>query len=258
MFENIRGLLLDMDGVVYHGTKRLDGVLEFFEWLSLPYLFVTNNSSRTPEQVAAKLQKMGLVAEPSQILTSSIVTADYLAKNAPPHTKIYMIGEIGLQTALENKGFVITSQNPTYVVVGLDLNFNDEKLQTAVKAIEQGAIFIGTNMDRKLMTENQPRPGTGTIIDKIVQITKQKPLIMGKPMKPIFEMAAERLDLPLSTLLMVGDNLETDIEGANNLDIPSILVMTGVTSKIDLSNSKIQPTLILDNLLGLKQIFSGN
>ena len=249
---SIKGVMLDMDGVLYHGTRPIDGAAEFLAWLPVPYVFVTNNSSRTPKQVAQKLDRMGIRNTPDQILTSSLATAYYLKKNAPPQTPIYAIGEVGLFTALQDAGFVLTEDHPNYVVVGLDREFNDDKLQIAVQAIAHGATFIGTNMDRILMTEKGAFPGTGTIVERVATAANQSPLVMGKPEKQIFAMAADLLKLPLKDLLMIGDNLETDIKGAHFHNFQAAFMLTGVSTLADLGKSKLSPRFVANNLLELK------
>ncbi|NDJ86238.1 MAG: HAD-IIA family hydrolase [Chloroflexi bacterium] len=252
--SGIHGILLDMDGVIYRGDRLLDGVAAFLDGLSLPYLFITNNSSRTPEQVAQKLTGMGIRANPDHILTSSIATAQFLRHEAPEGTPVYAIGEIGLNAALQNAGFVLTSEAPHYVVVGLDYEFDNAKLSTASRLIQQGAAFIATNMDRVLATEDGEHPGTGSIVQQVIDASGHHPLVMGKPERRIFEMAAARLGLSLENLLMVGDNLDTDILGAKQAGMPNVLVMTGVTSAEMLAIAPIGADYVIPALPQLAEL----
>ena len=249
----IKAVVLDMDGVLYHGTRRLEGALEFLAWLPVPYAFITNNSSRTPTQVANKLANMGIDVAMNQIMTSSLATAAYLQRHYAVSTPIYAIGEVGLMTALQQAGFVLTTDAPEIVVVGLDREFNDEKLQTAVRALHNGAVFIGTNMDRILMTENGPSPGTGTIIMKVADAAQRTPLVMGKPERQIFEMAATYLGVKVSDMLMVGDNVDTDIAGANQNNLYAALVLTGVSTQDDLNTAGCHANYIASNLNILRE-----
>lgn len=237
----IRGILLDMDGVLYHGTQRLDGVLEFFDWLPVPYRFVTNNSSRTPQQVADKLSAMDIPADATHIITSSTVTAQYLTHHKPPHSRVFAIGEVGLFTALEKANFKLTESQPEVVVVGLDRTFDDEKLNKAVQALAHGALFIATNMDMVLMTQDGPQPGTGALVRQVMAASGQQPIVMGKPQRQMFEMAADQLGKPFDELLMVGDNLETDIRGALQHGLLAAFMLTGVSTLEDLAQSDLQP-----------------
>lgn len=248
----IRGVLFDMDGVLYHGSRRLDGVLEFFDWLPVPYCFVTNNSSRTPHQVAEKLATMRVPATPDQIMTSAIVAAHYLTQHAPPHARVFAIGEVGLQTALEDANFELTESKPDYVVVGLDRAFTDQKLQRAVQALNNGATFIATNMDMILMTQDGALPGTGTIVRQVMAASGQTPQVMGKPERQMFQMAADYLQQPFNNLLMIGDNLETDIRGALQHGLYAAFMLTGVSTQDDLLSTTLQPHIISPHLQDLK------
>lgn len=251
MIEQFRGILFDMDGVIYHGTQRIAGVLDFFAALHVPYRFVTNNASRTPAQILERLYAMGIPAQIDHILTSALVAADYLHRTALPSAKVYVVGEVGLRTAITEKGFVLTDTQPDYVVVGLDRAFDEAKLTIADKAIRNGATFIATNLDRVLMNENGSQPGTGAIVERIAQASGQTPLVMGKPERPIFEMAAAQMNLGLHDLLMIGDNIETDIAGAKRAGITAALVLTGVTHHEDLAKATVQPDIVIENLLDL-------
>ncbi len=256
MFHQIRGVLFDMDGVIYHGTQRLDGVLEFLNWLEYPYLFVTNNSTRTPETVVERLAKMNIAAKSEQILTSSLAAALYLRRITQPGTHVYIIGETGLHTALTEIGFVITDDSPEYVVVGLDHEFNDEKLKTAAAAIQNGATLIATNTDRAIVTEKGVQPGTGTIVAKVEEVAGQKAaMVMGKPERRIFEMAAQRLGLEAHQLMMIGDNLETDIQGGQAAGLMTVLVLTGITSLADAQQSTIEPDFVMADLSELMTLW---
>lgn len=245
---SIRGVMIDMDGVLYHGTRPLEGAAEFLAWLPVPYVFVTNNSSRTPFEVATKLKTMRLPGHPEQILTSSLATTHYLKQHTPRGTRIFAIGESGLFEALREAGFEQSEKKPAYVVVGLDRAFDEEKSQKAVAAIRAGARFIATNMDKILMTENGSRPGTGTIVAQIAERSGVEALVMGKPEKQIFEMAAERLGFDLNELLMIGDNVETDIRGAQLHNIHAAFMLSGVSSEKDLAGLGYTPRFIAPNL----------
>jgi 4-nitrophenyl phosphatase len=252
----ITGVLLDMDGVLYHGTQRLDGAREFLRWLPVPYAFVTNNSSRTPQQVSEKLRVMDISVAPERIFTSSLTTANFLAKTYSREKRVFCIGEVGLLTALEDAGFTLTNDEPEIVVVGLDRELTAERRQIAIDALHAGATFIGTNMDPVLMTENGPRPGTGSIIQDIIDASGKTPQIMGKPQRPIFDMAAALLDIPLSKLLVIGDNLETDIRGAILHGMQAAFVLTGVSTRADYTHSDLQAHYVAEDLNNLRQLLA--
>lgn len=251
MLKSVQGVLFDMDGVLYHGTQRLAGVLEFFQWLQqrrIPYLFVTNNSTRTPEQVCEVLAGMQIPAAPEQVLSSALATAYYLKEIAPAQAAVYVVGEYGLYYALEAQGFVIRAEHPAYVVVGLDRQFNETKAEVAAAAIRQGATLIATNADMALMTENGAIPGAGTMVAAIEARSGQKAVVIGKPERRMFEMAAQKIGSPAKALMMIGDNLHTDIAGSKQAGMCAVLVLTGVSTRHDAVVGAIKPSLIVDDL----------
>lgn len=257
MKSYLTGMLFDIDGVIYWGDRLLDGVSELLSWAKskrIPYLFLSNNSSKTPEQVANKLNSLGLDEEPDKVITSSLVTAHYLKEHAARGARVYVIGEEGLLTAVSQAGFQITDNDPQFVVVGLDRKLTAEKVRIAVLAIRNGALFLGTNADSTLLTNRGLEPGTGSIVTMVEYETKVKPIYMGKPHRRIFEMASQRLGLNFADLIMIGDKIDTDIKGAKSLGITTVLVMTGVTTPEDLKNSDAKPDYIIDNIKQLVSI----
>ena len=142
-----KGYLIDLDGTAYHGTRVINETLSFVKKLNaqgIPYLFLTNNSTKTPEMVAELLKEIGYPVTEEQVYTPSLATAQYIY-DENPQAKVFMIGEIGLEKALLEKGLTITDNQPDYVVIGLDREINYEKLSLACLAIRNGATFISTN-----------------------------------------------------------------------------------------------------------------
>ncbi|MGB9723594.1 MAG: hypothetical protein ACPL7G_06825 [Chloroflexia bacterium] len=168
LLARIRYLLADLDGVFYRGDMPLPGAADFVRWLGregIPYLFLTNNSTRTPQQYAEKLARLGLPAHPEQILTSALATRAYLEARAPRGTGVYFIGMQGLEEALLGDGyFRWDEERPVYVVVGLDTHLTYEKLRRATLLIRAGATFIGTNPDRTFPAPEGITPGCGAIL----------------------------------------------------------------------------------------------
>ncbi|MFR4992067.1 MAG: TIGR01457 family HAD-type hydrolase, partial [Turicibacter sp.] len=178
-----KGYLIDLDGTAYHGTKVVKETLEFVKALhekQISYLFLTNNSTKTPQMVADVLADLGYPVTEQQVYTPSMATAQYIY-DENPNAKVYMIGEIGLETALVEKGLTITSENPDYVVIGLDRDINYEKLGLACLAIRNGATFISTNGDVAIPTERGLLPGNGALTSVISVSTGVDPIFIGKP-----------------------------------------------------------------------------
>jgi len=261
MRERVHAFLIDMDGVLYRGEERLPGARRFLRALEekgVPYVLLTNNATRTPTQFAEKLARMDIDVPPKRILTSAVATARYLARVARPGTRVYAIGMEGLFRALEEQGFVITQQNPEYVVVGLDTAVTYEKLATATLAIRNGAAFIGTNPDRTLPTEKGLVPGAGALLAAVEAATDVAPKVIGKPEAEVYHTALEMLGTPPETTAMLGDRLDTDIAGAKRLNLLTILVLTGVTTREALANSSLQPDWVVENLDALLEMWDGS
>lgn len=245
-----RGYLIDLDGTMYRGTERILEAVDFVKKLherSLPYLFVTNNSSRTPEQVAEKLAEFDIPVTSEQVFTTSQATANYIYEQKP-EASIYVIGEEGLHDQLQKKGFRYAQENADYVVIGIDRDINYEKLAVACLAVRNGATFISTNGDIALPTERGLMPGNGALTSVISVSTETKPIFIGKPESIIMEQALKVLGTNKEETLMVGDNYNTDIMAGINAGLDTLLVHTGVTTKEHLKGYAVQPTYVVDSL----------
>lgn len=242
--------LIDLDGTVYHGTEKIEAAVEFVQKLNnegRPYLFLTNNSTTHPRDVAKKLVEMDVPAEEANVFTSSIATATYI-KEQDPKARVYPIGETGLIHALEEAGLTLTDQEIDYVVMGLDRNITYEKLTTAALAIRNGAKFVATNGDVALPTEQGLLPGAGSLVSVLSVTTGVEPIFIGKPESIIVEQALEVLGSNKEDTLMIGDNYATDILAGINSGIDTLLVFTGVTKEEDLKEINRQPTYTIDSL----------
>lgn len=245
-----KGYLIDLDGTMYKGTELIAEAVDFINQLiarEIPYLFVTNNSSRTPKQVADKLQKFGIAAREEQVFTTSMATANYIYEQKENAT-VYVIGEEGIQSALKEKHFSFVEENADYVVVGIDREITYEKLAKACLAVRNGATFISTNGDIALPTERGLLPGNGSLTSVITVSTQTAPLFIGKPESIIMEQALKVIGTAKEETLMVGDNYDTDIMAGMNAGLDTLLVHTGVTTKELLEGYEQKPTYIVDSL----------
>jgi len=261
-FSNINGLIIDMDGVLWHGSEPLPGLNDFFDTLrqrSLPFVLATNNASLTAIQYIAKFASFGVTVSENEILTSGIATASYLAEHHPPElTRIYAIGESGLLEPLIEQGFELTGldeirdpfQNigPDLVVLGLDRTLTWQKLSTATLNIRSGAHFYGTNADTSLPTEKGITIGNGSILKAIEAATGRKPTTIGKPKPIMYQQAMKMLHTSPEETLAIGDRLDTDILGAINAGTRSILVFSGISTQQDLTQSSYAPTLVMQDI----------
>lgn len=234
--EKPKGLLIDLDGTLYHGRQRIEGadlLIKRLRALQTPYLFVTNNSSRTPEQVAAHLMEMGIPASPEEVCTSSLAAAKYIAEESPG-AKVAMLGEEGLRDALLSAGLSIVEHHPEYVVQGIDRAFHYDKLTHAVRWIQEGAVSILTNPDLLLPSDGGLMPGAGSLGAAIEAASGVKPTIIGKPSSILMKFASDRLGLAPEETYVIGDNMRTDIAAGVHAGCKTVLVMTGITTKLNM------------------------
>lgn len=245
-----KGYLIDLDGTMYRGEEKIEEASDFVKALrerGVPYLFVTNNSTRKPEQVAEKLEHFDIPATGEQVFTTSMATANFIYERKQDAT-VYIIGEEGLHDALVEKGFTLVDENPDFVVVGLDREITYEKLAKACLAVRGGATFISTNGDIAIPTEHGLLPGNGSITSVIAVSTTVDPIFIGKPESIIMEQALKVLGTTKEETLMVGDNYDTDILAGMNADMDTLLVHTGVTTVEKLTEYEVQPTHVVHNL----------
>lgn len=248
--KRYQACLFDLDGTIYHGNKVIEGarrLLHFLRQNGVPYLFLTNNSTKPADVVARKLREMGVVAHSQDVITSATATARYLAERTDCQ-KVYVIGEEGLTKALAAYGMTFDSIEPDAVVVGLDRQVNYEKLARACLAIRNGARFIATNPDRALPTEKGLLPGNGAIARAIAASTNIAPSFIGKPEPTMAEFALEQLRATPEETILIGDNYDTDICCGMRAGIDTLLVFSGVTTKTDLRKLKKMPTYCVESL----------
>ena len=251
--RTIRAVVSDMDGVLWRGTETLPGAVEFFQFLhqrGIPYMMATNNSTKTVHDYVNRLRGLDIPAEPSQILSSVVVTGDYLAKRYAVGTPIYVLGSEAIEAALTALGYVLDPDHAKVVIVGLDYRLTYDRLRIAGQRILAGADFIGTNNDASLPVADGFIPGSGTMIAALQTMTAREPVLMGKPQPTMFLTALERLGAPAVNTLMIGDRLETDIKGAKAVGMSAALVLTGVASDEDIHN-EYAPDVVYSNLAAL-------
>jgi 4-nitrophenyl phosphatase len=248
--KNYKGYLIDLDGTMYRGSEEIAEAVGFIDELrkrDIPYLFVTNNSSRTPEQVAENLRGFGINTKDEQVFTTSMATANFIAERKA-NAMVYVIGEEGIQNALTEKGLELVEENPDFLVMGIDRSIDYEKLTKACLAVRNGAIFISTNGDIALPTERGLQPGNGALTSVVSVSTQVQPIFIGKPESVIVEQALKVLGVPKEEVVMVGDNYDTDILAGINAGMDTLLVHTGVTTKGRLKQYEKQPTYVVDTL----------
>lgn len=248
----MRTVLFDMDGVLYRGSRVLPGareLLAFLDSIAVRYVCITNNASLTPAQYEAKLAQMGIRMPAAQVLTSALVTGRYLRKHYPRGTRVLIVGMAGLREALLDDGhFVEDEATPELVVQGADFTLTYERLKLATLAIRRGARYIATNPDRTFPSEEGLIPGAGAVMAALIAATDAEPLVIGKPAPTMFQVAVDILGGDPATTLVIGDRLDTDIGGALNAGLPSLLVLTGVSTRAEAEAGPIRPDAVVDDL----------
>ncbi|AAM79282.1 TPA: TIGR01457 family HAD-type hydrolase [Streptococcus pyogenes] len=246
-----KGYLIDLDGTIYQGKNRIPAGERFIKRLQergIPYLLVTNNTTRTPKMVQSMLaNQFNVETGIETIYTATMATVDYMNDMNRGKTA-YVIGETGLKSAIAAAGYVEELENPAYVVVGLDSQVTYETLAIATLAIQKGALFIGTNPDLNIPTERGLMPGAGALNALLEAATRVKPVFIGKPNAIIMNKSLEVLGIQRSEAVMVGDNYLTDIMAGIQNDIATILVTTGFTRPEEVPTLPIQPDHVLSSL----------
>lgn len=256
-----RYLITDMDGVLWRGHEPMPGLADFFRFLrseNVRFVCATNNASTLAARLAERLQGWGADVTPDEIVTSSTATADYLAAMLPRGSRLYVIGMEGLRAPLIDRGFELAERDVATgsvaaVVVGIDWNVTYNQFKQAALHIRAGAQFIGTNGDRTFPTPEGIVPGNGSLLALIETATDVKPIVIGKPEPVLYEMSLKRMKAVPEQTLVLGDRLETDILGAVRLNLKSAMVLSGVTTREELSHSDYQPDWVFDDISDVMQ-----
>lgn len=242
--------ICDMDGVIYHGNKLLDGAQAFVEWLNREnkkYLFLTNSSERSPMELHQKLNRLGIDVGKTHFYTSALATASFLASQTPGGSA-YVIGEAGLINALYDAGITMNDVNPDYVVVGEARSYNLETLQHAVNLVLRGAKLLGTNPDLTGPIEGGVTPATGALITPIELATGSKAYFIGKPNPLMMRHGLKRLNSDRDEAVIIGDRMDTDIVAGIEAEIDTVLVLSGVSSLQTLEQFAYGPKYIFADL----------
>ncbi len=248
--KNKIGFICDMDGVIYHGNKILDGVAEFVNWLienDKKFVFLTNSPERTPHELSMKLQRMGLDVSAGHFYTSAMATAEFLSTQKPGCTA-YVIGEAALSKALYDVGIYMNDVNPDYVVVGETRTYSFEKIEKAIELVNKGARLIGTNPDITGPTERGVMPATGALIAPIEIATNKKAYFVGKPNPVMLRHGLRKLGCHSEEIAFIGDRMDTDIIAGIESNVDTVLVLSGVTAREDIDNYPYRPKYVLDGV----------
>lgn len=246
-----KAFICDMDGVIYHGSKLLQGVPEFVQWLQKEdkkFVFLTNNSARTLRELSEKLARMGLEVDESHFYTSARATATFLASQKAGGSA-YVIGDAGIINALYDEGYSINDSYPDYVVVSESANYDYARICHATKLVLNGAKLIGTNPDLTGPTDGgQMIPATGALLAPIELATGAKAYYVGKPNPLMMRNALKKLGCRREETAIIGDRMDTDIIAGVEAEIMTVLVLSGVTKREDLGRFAYCPDYILNGV----------
>jgi len=230
--------IIDLDGTVYRSQTVIPGAREGIEYLrssGFDIVFVTNSSTKTRETCQKRLSSLGIEASIGEILTSASVTATYVTREYPT-ASVLIIGSSALDHEFSQAGATLTEDpaEADVLVVGKDSTFDFETLTQGLRAVESGAVFIGTNQDRQVPTDSGTIPGAGALIAAISYATSHDPdQICGKPHNPMTEVSLDKLDTDPGDCMVIGDNPETDIKMGRRAGMTTVLVLTGLVTRTD-------------------------
>jgi HAD superfamily hydrolase (TIGR01450 family) len=259
--QDFRAYLLDLDGVVYRGEQLLPGARDLVEWLDATgrkVLYLSNNSIATPQEVGAKLARIGMPSPEGRVLTAGQAAAGVLAARFP-HGRIFVLGLPAVEQMMEQQGLqVVWSERdddriPDALIVALDRNLTYDRLRRALGAILGGAAFYAVNRDPRLPVEDGFVPGTGSITAALEYASGQKATLIGKPEPDIVLEAMHMLGVSPAQTLMVGDGLDLDIVAGRAAGVTTALVLTGLTTAEEASQSTgmRRPHLVYKDLVDL-------
>lgn len=249
--------ILDLDGVVYIGPDAVPDVPEHLAaavQAGMHLAFVTNNAARPPATVAEHLTSLGVPADEKDVVTSAQAAARLVAAECPPGSPVFVIGGAGLVEALAEQGLRAVSSiddDPVAVVSGYNPDLRWRTVSEGAILVKQGLPWFASNTDFAVPTARGHGPGNGVLVQAVASFSGRDPVVAGKPLPPLFEETMLRVggERPL----VIGDRLNTDIEGAHNTGLDSLLVLTGVTGLAELVTAPphMRPTYVAPTLAGL-------
>jgi len=252
--------LCDLDGVLVKEGSMVPGADQFVEALEhsgRTFLILTNNSMFTPRDLSARLAAIGLKIPEAQLWTSALATAMF-AHAQRPQGSAYVIGEAGLHTALHDVGYVMTNRNPDYVILGETRNYSFEAITTAVRLIEKGSRFLATNPDPTGPSLDGSIPACGAVAAMIQRATGVEPYFVGKPNPLMIREGLNVLGAHAAETVMIGDRMDTDVLAGIESGLQTILVLSGVTQREEVTRFSYQPARIVDSVADLIGEFEGS
>ncbi len=259
----VLGLIVDMDGVLWKDSTSigdLPGIFGAVTSLGLKIALATNNATMTVADNLNKLAGFGVRLDPWQVVTSSDAIANALCDRYPARGAVFAVAEAGAIAALSEAGFRVIvdpdDASPVVAVVaGIDRGLTYKKLNRATMHIRTGAAFYGTNPDPTFPTPEGLVPGAGAVLAALTAASGTTPIVVGKPAPFLFQLAAQRMHLARAQVLVVGDRLETDVDGGHAWGARTALVLSGVSTRSQLQGRSVQPDFVADDLAQLLRAY---
>jgi len=256
--NNIKKFLIDIDGVLFHGNRIIDGAYETIEYLEehmFAYVLVTNTTRMSKHTLVKKLTTLGLKVNERKLLTPLSATIDYI-KSKKENAKCYLIAPDEADADFKGTGLTITrKEEPVdFVVLGYDNRTNFEMLDSAFRLIKDGAELVAMHEDKVFPGKPKQNIGLGAFVRGLEYSTNKKAVIIGKPSKNFFKIAMKQISASAEETAMVGDSLAGDIIGAKNAGLKAIMVKTGNFNEKELSESKIKPDYLIDSIKDLPDL----
>lgn len=255
IFKNTKYFIVDMDGTFYLDGNIIPGADEFLKKVresGRDFYFFTNNSSNNVASCRGKLEKMGFPVDESRVIISSHVTIDFLKRNRPGKS-VFLLGNERLTADFEAAGINLVNSDPDIVVLGFDTTLTYQKMWDAARFIANGAEYIATHPDLNCPTADGFMPDTGSMIELFAASTGKRPLVMGKPMTATVDYITHMLSCERSEIAFIGDRLATDIAIGASHGIPSVLVLSGVTTVDEYEQSEIRASVVVDSMKDLAE-----
>lgn len=249
--KQYKAYCFDLDGTVYKGSAAIPSAITYIHRLQqrgIEPFYVTNNSSKTPQQLQDSLRALGIEAPQSHLYSSAMATAEYVKRNFP-NALVGFMGSTGLLVAAQQQGLNLVEHGDVDVfMMGIDRNLTYETLSRACLSVQRGAVFIATNGDVKFPNEHGFVPGNGSLARLVESVTDVAPIYIGKPSPVMLELIAQTHGFAKEDMVMIGDNYDTDILSGIRFGIDTIHVNTGVTPAHEVFDKQQLPTVLVENM----------
>ena len=256
-----RGVILDVDGTVVRGDTQLPGAADALDSLAdagLRRLFLSNNPTKPPAAYVDRFDRAGLAVDADEVMTSGTVTVEYL-REFHARDDLFLVGEAGFRTQLDDADLTVVDDPDAAeaVVVSIDRDFHYDHMTRALRALDGGVPFLGTDPDVTIPTDRGLIPGSGAIIRAVAGVVGRDPdRVLGKPDEYARTLALDNLGVDPADCLVVGDRLDTDIALGARAGMTTVLVRTGVTDEAALANSAIEPDYVLDSIAAIDSVLN--